>query len=91
MYKAPLSAETLIEQEVRQLFERHTIAEIKGREDLTRCALHSNSPYTPPLYKIPIASLHAPPPKAPSRPLLSLLSLLSPVLTCVRCHLRAAT
>jgi len=36
MYKAPLSAETLIEQEVRQLFERHTIAEIKGREDLTR-------------------------------------------------------
>lgn len=36
MYKAPLSAESLMEQEVRQLFERHTIAEIKVREDLTR-------------------------------------------------------
>ncbi len=47
MYKAPLSAESLMEQEVRQLFERHTIAEIKVREDLTRY-----SPSLPPSLSI---------------------------------------
>jgi hypothetical protein len=36
MFKPPISPEALIEQEVRQIFERHTIAEIKVREDLTR-------------------------------------------------------
>lgn len=51
MYKAPLSAESLMEQEVRQLFERHTIAEIKVREDLTRY------PFTPPLL-FHLSSLH---------------------------------
>lgn len=32
----PLNPDTLLEQEVRQLFERHNVAEIKVREDLTR-------------------------------------------------------